>query len=654
MKKWKQAVCLFVVACFLALTPTLAQAAPNYGKNYNHIDVKVDCEYVFSVDGVDVPLTGTLQPETIKVTVGSKTYDFSKYSVSTVTESGKSEYEIRVNGLKSSDISWIEDTFRMSNVYVSARVIFSTVPEALQDILQTTLVNGSTYYYLDVTDYQYDGVQECTGGRGPRSSGNTGTPTGLDLHIKASGMSVALTKGRLAISKKVQNEQGAVLSQQEDGVSFDYTITSTGGETLYFLNGVCCDSTTDGAQSTVSVQNGQTVMLEGIPAGTYRITELQKSGYVIRSINGTSTANYTTDYVVKTKVDGEIPVAEFVNTKLSEKAAIRINKTAAGIEQGGYPDPEICIYNEQGELLWKAVLPSNGDAIYPTTYFLPGTYWIEETGQEIEGYNCEMTINGGSRKQFEILPGDSLVYVTVHNQYTAEPTMFAITYDLNGGKYEDSEEAIVEYHPEGAEIEIHAAPSREGFEFLFWKGSEYQPGDKYTVTGDHTLVAQWKEAPAPTAEPTPEPTAEPTPEPTAEPTPVPTAEPTPVPTAEPTPEPTAEPTPEPTAEPTPEPTVEPTPEPTAEPTPEPTAEPTPEPTAEPTAEPTSEPTAIPVPTPVPTPAPTPKPTAPTPKPVTPKTGDNSRIGLWIGMMALSLGFVGAASVGLAKKKRKEQ
>ena len=40
---------------------------------------------------------------------------------------------------------------------------------------------------------------------------------------------------------------------------------------------------------------------------------------------------------------------------------------------------------------------------------------------------------------------------------------------------------------------------REGYIFLYWKGSEYQPGDKYTVTEDHTFEAQWekKSDPAP-------------------------------------------------------------------------------------------------------------------------------------------------------------
>ena len=51
---------------------------------------------------------------------------------------------------------------------------------------------------------------------------------------------------------------------------------------------------------------------------------------------------------------------------------------------------------------------------------------------------------------------------------------------------------IIERYQAETKISIHEAPSREGYEFLYWKGSEYQPGDKYTVAEDHVFTAQWK------------------------------------------------------------------------------------------------------------------------------------------------------------------
>lgn len=62
-------------------------------------------------------------------------------------------------------------------------------------------------------------------------------------------------------------------------------------------------------------------------------------------------------------------------------------------------------------------------------------------------------------------------------------------------------------------IPIHEAPTREGYRFTYWKGSEYQPGDQYTVDGDHTFTAQWEKEKEPTLEPTPTPEPEPTPGP---------------------------------------------------------------------------------------------------------------------------------------------
>lgn len=77
---------------------------------------------------------------------------------------------------------------------------------------------------------------------------------------------------------------------------------------------------------------------------------------------------------------------------------------------------------------------------------------------------------------------------------TKEDAKVTITYDLNGGEYEGSTADIVETYAKGEVISIHEAPAREGYEFMYWKGSEYMPGDKYTVTEGHTFTAQWKES----------------------------------------------------------------------------------------------------------------------------------------------------------------
>ena len=42
------------------------------------------------------------------------------------------------------------------------------------------------------------------------------------------------------------------------------------------------------------------------------------------------------------------------------------------------------------------------------------------------------------------------------------------------------------------DFDIIDAPKREGYSFVCWKGSKYQPGDKYTVAEDHVFTAEWK------------------------------------------------------------------------------------------------------------------------------------------------------------------
>ena len=67
-----------------------------------------------------------------------------------------------------------------------------------------------------------------------------------------------------------------------------------------------------------------------------------------------------------------------------------------------------------------------------------------------------------------------------------------ISYDLNGGTLDGKTGVITVEAEEGSVITIPDAPTREGYNFLYWKGSEYHPGDEYTVDGDHTFTAQWQ------------------------------------------------------------------------------------------------------------------------------------------------------------------
>ena len=70
--------------------------------------------------------------------------------------------------------------------------------------------------------------------------------------------------------------------------------------------------------------------------------------------------------------------------------------------------------------------------------------------------------------------------------------LITLSFDLNGGNYEGLENPLVLKVKYGTELIIPDAPVKVGFEFLYWKGSEYLPGDKYIAVEDHVFEAQWK------------------------------------------------------------------------------------------------------------------------------------------------------------------
>ena len=69
---------------------------------------------------------------------------------------------------------------------------------------------------------------------------------------------------------------------------------------------------------------------------------------------------------------------------------------------------------------------------------------------------------------------------------------FMITVDPNGGNWDGSTAAKIYEIEKGQYLTLPAAPTKEGYTFKYWKGSKYQPGDKYLVEGEHTFTAVWE------------------------------------------------------------------------------------------------------------------------------------------------------------------
>ena len=88
-----------------------------------------------------------------------------------------------------------------------------------------------------------------------------------------------------------------------------------------------------------------------------------------------------------------------------------------------------------------------------------------------------------------------------NNLYAKWSRTYTITYDTNGGLWTDTntgENRSETYSVTQSGVKIAGAPVKDGYEFIEWKGSSYQPGDTYHekdsdgFLGDDTLVAQWK------------------------------------------------------------------------------------------------------------------------------------------------------------------
>ena len=120
---------------------------------------------------------------------------------------------------------------------------------------------------------------------------------------------------------------------------------------------------------------------------------------------------------------------------------------------------------------------TNNGTITPDDAVITYTPAIEEETAE-EPETIDVTAN------YDIQYEDGVLTVT--------PLMFKVTYDLNGGEYNGSKANIVEEYQVDTVIKVHDAPVREGYEFQYWQGSKYDPGDSYKVTEDHTLTAQWE------------------------------------------------------------------------------------------------------------------------------------------------------------------
>ena len=130
----------------------------------------------------------------------------------------------------------------------------------------------------------------------------------------------------------------------------------------------------------------------------------------------------------------------------------------------------------------------NGGAPAPNTQqVVAGTPASEPEAPSKEGYRFAgwLAPNGGLYN-FATPVTSSLVLAA-----SWEAEKYSIVFDPSGGSVYGSDKPVTSIYNYN-EVITMPTPSREGYTFLYWKGSEYRAGESYTIVGDHTFVAQWK------------------------------------------------------------------------------------------------------------------------------------------------------------------
>ena len=404
----------------------------------------------------------------------------------------------------------------------------------------------------------------------------------------------------------------------------------------------------------------------------------------IETVTGDATykATYTKEantYTLTYDLDGgewENDTTYTYTKKYNEEVEVKADPTKTGYTFAGWTSAEVEVVNGKFTMPAKDVtLKAKWNV---NKYTIKWVNWDDSEvrtdtevayGTELEApanptreADAEYTYTfAGWTPEIETVTGDATYKAT----YTKEANTYTLTYDLDGGEWEnDTTYTYTKKYNE--EVEVKADPTKTGYTFAGWTSAEVEVvNGKFTMPAKNvTLTAKWvaniykvtydldggewteatNEFPyeykatvevvktVPTREgykfsgwrseevtiendaftmPAKDVVLKAVWEANPTPTPIPSEEPTPTPAPTEEPTPTPAPTEEPT--PTPAPTEEPTPTPAPTEEPTPTPAPTEEPT--PTPAPTEEPTPTPAPTeePTPTPAPTEEPT-PTPAP----------------------------------------
>lgn len=112
-----------------------------------------------------------------------------------------------------------------------------------------------------------------------------------------------------------------------------------------------------------------------------------------------------------------------------------------------------------------------------------------KAGYVFAGWNTKQDGSGVAFTEDTVVTGD----ITVYAQWKEKK--YTITVDPNGGNWNGDTAIKTQQFKENEKFKLPEAPKKDGYIFMYWKGSQYQPGQEYTVKEDHKFTAEWNKNP---------------------------------------------------------------------------------------------------------------------------------------------------------------
>ncbi len=357
-------------------------------------------------------------------------------STRTEETNGVTMYEYNISrNISASAIAWNNNTnvdnpayWQMSNVYVSFTVWVASLPSGFEDYAEALgfTYSGGSYYYT-VTNAQYTGYQQCTGGNGmryaPDSSGyvdnvkdNTARSSrnlGLDLYLSADILGNIITDGKLIIEKLLIDEDGNTVTDTE--TEFTFQVKDENGDYVYFTSEGKYTTDTSAGSYNFTLKGGQTFTLSGLPEGEYTVIEVQdqNDGYTIYNIvidENSATDRVVTDSaaVVEINANQSVILVDFTNEKMDTTGSAGFRKVSYGLTDASiYPDPDVVVYKldsaddttvTDADRIWSQTMEANDSSVLDsaadnngTVYVVndldAGWYFISESDFELETYS---------------------------------------------------------------------------------------------------------------------------------------------------------------------------------------------------------------------------------------------------------------------------